>query len=200
MEARRATQLDPLSLITNAIEGHVLHYAGRDNEAMERLQATLDLEADFWIAHLFMGKVHIRQGRLDEALQEFEKAKRFSGGNSETVSMIGYTLARKGDLKGAKAAIEELRSRIPEQYVPPFNIAMIYNALDDRDRTFEWLEKAYAERDVRLTFLKVEWKWDALRGDARFCGARQSCRPRLVAVARTNKYDAVRRMRTDCCL
>jgi len=172
-EARRATQLDPLSLITNAIEGHVLHYAGRDDAATARLQATLELDANFWIAHLFLGKIDLRRGQFDAALQEFRNAKQFSGGNSEAVSMLGYTLARMGDRRGAQAAIEELQSRSAARYVPPFNIAMIYNALEDRAKTFEWLEKAYADRDVRLTFLKVEWKWDPVRSDPRFASIAQ---------------------------
>jgi serine/threonine-protein kinase len=50
---------------------------------------------------------------------------------------------------------------------------MIYNALEDRAKTFEWLEKAYADRDVRLTFLKVEWKWDPVRSDPRFASLAQ---------------------------
>jgi hypothetical protein len=56
----------------------------------------------------------------------------------------------------------------PGRYVPPFNVAMIYNGLGDREKPFEWLEKAYADRDVRLTFLKVERKWDPIRSDERF--------------------------------
>jgi serine/threonine-protein kinase len=45
---------------------------------------------------------------------------------------------------------------------------MLYNGLGDADNTFAWLEKAYADRDVRLTFLKIEKKWDPLRSDERF--------------------------------
>ena len=45
---------------------------------------------------------------------------------------------------------------------------MLYNGLGDADNTFAWLDKAYADRDVRLTFLKVEKKWDPLRSDQRF--------------------------------
>jgi TolB-like protein/Flp pilus assembly protein TadD len=167
-EARRASELDPLALITNAIEGHVLHYAGKDDEAAEKLRATLQLDANFWVAHLFMGKVYLGRGQLGEALKEFEKARMLSGGNSETVSMIGYTFTRLGDRQHAQAALEELQARAAARYVPPFNIAMIYNGLGERDKTFEWLEKAYADRDVRLTFLKVERKWDALRSEPRF--------------------------------
>jgi hypothetical protein len=47
-------------------------------------------------------------------------------------------------------------------------VAMLYNGLGDTDDTFAWLEKAYADRDVRLTFLKIERKWDSLRSDERF--------------------------------
>jgi serine/threonine-protein kinase len=167
-EARRAAELDPLALITNAIEGHVLHYAGRDVEATARLRATLDLDENFWIAHLFLGKVHLARNELQDALAEFEKARTLSAANSEAVSMIGYTRARLDDRKGAEAALAELRDRSADRYVPPFNVAMIYNGLGDADNTFAWLEKAYADRDVRLTFLKIEHKWDPLRADERF--------------------------------
>lgn len=167
-EARRAAELDPLALITNAIEGHVLFYAGRNVEAVAQLRSTLELDATFWVTHLFLGKVHLARDELQEALAEFEQARALSAGNSEAVSMIGYTLARSGDRKGAQAALAELLGRSPAHYVPPFNVAMLYNGLGDADNTFAWLEKAHADRDVRLTFLKIEKKWDPLRSDARF--------------------------------
>ena len=167
-EARRAVELEPLSLITRAIEGHVLLYAGRVDEAIERLRATIDLEPQFWIARLFIGKAHLARGEFAEALAEFENARRFSGGNSETLSLIGYTRALMNDRAGANQMLEELRAREPARYVPPFNVAMIHHGLGNRDATFEWLEKAYSERDVRLTFLRVEKKWDPIRSDARF--------------------------------
>lgn len=167
-EARRAVELEPLSLITRAIEGHVLVYGGRSGEALDRLRAALELEPRFWIARLFMGKAHLERGELEDALAEFEKAREYSGGNSEALSMIGYTRALMNDTEGAKQMLVELSSREPGHYVPSFNVAMIYNGLGDREKTFEWLEKAYAERDVRLTFLKVERKWDPIRSDTRF--------------------------------
>jgi len=167
-EARKASEIDPLALITNAIEGHVLHYAGRDTEAAAKLRSTLELDQDFWIAHLFLGKVHLARNELREALAEFEKARALSAANSEAVSLTGYTLAALGERDGAQSALSELLGRGSERYVPPFNVAMLYNGLGDVDHTFAWLEKAYAERDVRLTFLKIEKKWDHLRSDARF--------------------------------
>jgi serine/threonine-protein kinase len=132
------------------------------------LRATLELDANFWIAHLFLGKVHLARNELPQALAEFEKARTLSASNSEAVSMVGYTLARSGDRQGAQAALAELLRRGSDHYIPPFNVAMLYNGLGDANNTFAWLDKAYADRDVRLTFLKIEKKWDPLRADERF--------------------------------
>ncbi len=40
--------------------------------------------------------------------------------------------------------------------------------LGEKDRAFEWLEKAYEERSDLLVYLKVEPRLDSLRGDPRF--------------------------------
>ena len=51
---------------------------------------------------------------------------------------------------------------------PAINIAMIYNGLDQRDETLAWLERWVEQRNPRMTFLKVEPKWNNLRSDPRF--------------------------------
>ncbi len=45
---------------------------------------------------------------------------------------------------------------------------MVYNGLDEKDEALAWLEKAYEERDVRLTFINIDPKWDSYRSDSRF--------------------------------
>ena len=64
--------------------------------------------------------------------------------------------------------LEELLKLSRERYVPAYNIAMIYNGLGEEDETFAWLERGYKERDARMVFLKVDPKWNNLRGDSRF--------------------------------
>jgi hypothetical protein len=50
----------------------------------------------------------------------------------------------------------------------PETIATVYAGLGDRDKAFEWLEKAYQERSPRLTWLKVEPMLDSIRSDPRY--------------------------------
>ena len=168
VEGRRARELDPLSLINNSLEGMFLHYAGRDDEAVASLQKTLELDPNFWIAHLTLSKVYTRRRMYPEAIAELSKARNFSGGNTETISLTGYNWALSGNRAQAQTALAKLKSLSTERYVPPYNIAMIYNGLGEKDEALAWLEKAYEERDVRLTFIKIDPKWDSYRSDSRF--------------------------------
>lgn len=167
-EGKRARELDPLSLLTNTNEGIFLHYAGPDDEAAARLQKTLELDPNFWIARLTLAKVYTRKRMYPEAIAELSKAREFSGGNTETISLIGYAWAVSGNRAQAQTTLDELKSLSTRRYVPPYNIAMIYNGLDEKDEALAWLEKAYEERDVRLAFIKIDPKWDSFRSDLRF--------------------------------
>ncbi|HEX2640987.1 MAG TPA: winged helix-turn-helix domain-containing protein, partial [Pyrinomonadaceae bacterium] len=69
-EMKLARELDPLSLPTNALEAQTLHYAGRDAEAIERLNKTFEIGPDFWIARLMLARIYINQGRFADALPE----------------------------------------------------------------------------------------------------------------------------------
>ncbi len=67
-ESKRAGELDPLSLINNSLEGMFLHFAGRDDEAAARLQKALEMDSNFWIAHLTLPKVYTRRRMYPEAI------------------------------------------------------------------------------------------------------------------------------------
>jgi serine/threonine-protein kinase len=167
-EMKRAREIDPLSLIINALEGLFLHYAQRDDEAIARLEKTFEIDPNYWVAHINLAKVYTGKRMYDEAIAELNKAREFSGGNTETISLLGYALAISGKREPARATLNELHRLSAERYVPPYNIAMVYCGLDESDEALAWLEKAYDERDVRLTFIKVDPKWDKLRSDSRF--------------------------------
>ena len=84
------------------------------------------------------------------------------------MAVIGHAFAISGKTAKAQEALDELNMISKRRYVPPYNIATVYAGLGEREQTLAWLERAYADRDVRLVFLKVEPKWDAFRGDPRF--------------------------------
>jgi Flp pilus assembly protein TadD len=99
---------------------------------------------------------------IPKRIAEFTKAKELSHGNSEAIGSIGYVAALMGDSVRAQAVLEELNTISLQHYVPPHNIALVYNGLGDQEKAMSYLEKACDERDVRLTLLKVDPRFNAV--------------------------------------
>ena len=165
-EARRSRELDPLNLAQSALEGQFLLYAGRADEALDRLKKTSDLEPMFWMPHMIAANAYIEKGMYDEAIRESAKERELSGGNS--FPFAEFALARLGRRAEARAMLTERLNASATKFVAPYSIAMSYNALGDLDDALRWLEKAYQVRDPNMTFLKVDPKWNNLRGEPRF--------------------------------
>jgi DNA-binding winged helix-turn-helix (wHTH) protein/tetratricopeptide (TPR) repeat protein len=166
-EIKLARELDPLSLRTNAEEGQVLFFSKDYDNALDRLRKTIDLDPSFWLSHLFISRVYSEKGMHSEALAEAKKAAELSG-NSQSHAYRAYALAKWGKLSEARAVLAELLKSSTETYVPPYNIALAYNAVGEPERALDYLEKGFSERDVRMVFLKVEPQWDSLRSEPRF--------------------------------
>ena len=162
-EIRLARRLDPLSRIVNTHEGHFLYNARRYDSALQPLERALELDPHFFVAHMTMGKVYGVQGRYREALAEFAKAFRYSSGNTEALALRGYTLGVSGRRAQARRVLRDLEQKAKKLYVPPLHRSLPWLGLGESTAALEALEEALEERDVRLTFLAVEPRWDALR-------------------------------------
>ena len=165
---KRAREIDPLHLRINALEGQFLHHAGKSDEALEQLQKTFNLENNFWLAHAFAASVYIEKEMFTEAISEANFAKKLSGGSSFAAAFAAYALAKSGKWAEARQILDELLELSKVRNIPPYHIALIYNGLDEREKTFESLEKAYEKRDPKLAFLKVEPKWNNLQSEPLF--------------------------------
>jgi tetratricopeptide (TPR) repeat protein len=165
--AKVARELDPLNLRINALEGQFLIHAGRTDEAMDRLRKTLELDPDYWLALFFLASAYTEKGMYPEAVAAARKAGSVYD-SPRSVSFLGFALAKSGKQAEARAELERLLKAAKERYVSPYNIAMIYTGLGEREEALAWLERGYRIRDPRLTFLKAEPKWNDLRSDPRF--------------------------------
>jgi DNA-binding winged helix-turn-helix (wHTH) protein/TolB-like protein/Flp pilus assembly protein TadD len=165
-EMKRSRELNPLHLAHNALEGQFLLNAGRADEALIHLQKTSELEPNFWMPHSFAASAYIELRMYAEAITESRKEFELSGGND--IPFGTYALAKSGKRDEARAALENLLKLSATKYVPPYNIALIYHALGETGKALEWLEKGYEQRDPKMTFIKVEPKWNTLRNEPRF--------------------------------
>ena len=148
-------------------------YHSREIAAAERhARQSIAVDPNFWAGHLNLAQALAAQGRFEDALAAASEAFRLAG-NSKGLTHQAYMLGRMG--RGAEA-LELLRAfQEAGSVVPPYEIALIHAGIGKADAVFEWLEKAYAVRDVHLVFLPVDPKMDAFRGDPRFQALLDRC-------------------------
>jgi tetratricopeptide (TPR) repeat protein len=167
-EAKRAQELDPLSLIISAELGLCLHFSGQYDKATEQFQKILEMDPNFAIAHFFLSSAYFYKGLHDEAILEMQKAIDLSGRNAAFIAFLGTEYAISGKTDKANEVLDETLELSKQKYVSPYSIAQIYLALDQKDKAFEWLEKAYEERDYALIYLKTITIADKQRSDPRY--------------------------------
>ena len=163
---RRAQQLDPLSPDANASLAYILYLARDYEEAIRYCERTLALEPDFIEALLLLGLSYEQKEMLEEAITQFKRAKELSNDSSEPMELLGHAFAVAGNEKEARRILSELTSSISQLH--PYNVALIHDALGDKQEAFNWLAKPYINWTERLRLLRFDPRMDSLKGDSRF--------------------------------
>jgi TolB-like protein len=166
-EAKRAQQIDPLSTEALSYGGMVSYYARQYDEAIEQEKRALEIDPSYWFAHYFLGWMYLQKGQTREAIAAFQKAADLSG-FSMAIAPLGYAHARAGNRAEAMKILAELKAWSKPGIVAPYDIAMVYFGLGDKDQGFAWLDKALVARNWWVLFIKVEPWMDPLRSDPRF--------------------------------
>src|SRR5436853_105523 len=128
----------------------------------------LEIDPDHFLPHLRMGLVRLQQEGYPEAIRELQTAARLANHSTETLAALGTGYAMAGMSGEAHRIVAQLQASQAEHYVLPYNIAKIYAAARDKDKSFEWLERAYQEGDPDLIELNSEPLFDRLRGEPKF--------------------------------
>jgi len=136
------------------------------DKAEENSRMQLESDPNNAGVHFVLGLVYELKGMYREAIAEHEKAWQ-SGGNLDQLGHLGHAYAKAGERAKAYEIIEQLK-RAKKGYLHAYEIAFIYAALEEKEWAFEWLDKAYQQRDRGLMYLKVDHCLDPLRFDPRF--------------------------------
>jgi serine/threonine-protein kinase len=142
----------------------------RDYEGlMEVSRRGIVSDPNEWLEPYFLGVAYEGLGRRSEAIPEYQKAIEMSKGDQDPVAALAHAYAVVGRRTEAETMLRDLQRRSSEGYVSPYMIATIYAGLDNKDRAFEFLEKARQERCWDIAWqIKVDLRLDNLRSDPRF--------------------------------
>jgi TolB-like protein/DNA-binding winged helix-turn-helix (wHTH) protein len=160
--SRRSVDLDPLNALSWENLGETEYFMGQLDKAAADCKKGLELSPDVWPGPILLGKIYVMQGRPQDALPEIELVR--EPFERESLYAIAYyALGRK---KESDAALSELIAKYHEDNADL--IAQVYAFRNQSDEAFEWLDRAYAQRESDLVGTKVEPLLKSLHGDPRF--------------------------------
>jgi len=146
------------------------YYELRDYPALiEASRRGLLLDPKDWLHHYTLGVGYEGTGKLPEAISEYQKAVELSNGDPNSTAALAHAFAVTGKKAEAEKILRDFERKSKSAHVSPYLMATMYASLGDKDRAFEFLEKAYQERSLGMTEdLKADLRIDNLRSDPRF--------------------------------
>jgi tetratricopeptide (TPR) repeat protein len=147
---RRAVDLDPLNAESWELLAETKFFMGQLGQAVADLKKALELNPDVVAAHTVLSQIYVLQGRPHDALPEIERV-RYDEQRTFLYPIAYYALGRN---KESDAALSELIVKYHASGA--YQIAEVYAFRNQPDAAFEWLDRAYAQRDSGLISAKVD--------------------------------------------
>jgi tetratricopeptide (TPR) repeat protein len=139
------------------------------DQAIEQERKVLELDPNFIDAYYFRGVAYLKKSMYKEGMAEFEKGVAISPVNTEALTGLGYGYAVTGRTVEAHRILDKLNELSKHEYISPVWRAKIYAGLVEKDKAFEWLEKAYEDHSiVSVGYIKTNPMFDPLRSDPRY--------------------------------
>jgi len=178
-EIRRALELDPLSLIINANLGDAYLLARRYDLAIEQGRKTLEIDSNFGVAHSNLGRAYVQKEMYREAISEFQAAdasalarleatRNSAYANTQPLAQLGHAYALSGRRVEALKVLDQLKEVSKGSFVSPFDFAIVFLGLGEKDQAIAWLTKAVEAHVYPVIYLQVDPRFDSLHSDSRY--------------------------------
>jgi eukaryotic-like serine/threonine-protein kinase len=165
--SRRAVEHDPANpMLTGCLGWHSL-FDQQFDKAIAQAAEAQQLMPSFW-AQIIQGWAQTGRRQFGDAVASMQEALALAPELPFARAALAQALARNGQQRAARELLDALLAQAREGYVSAYDIALVYASLDDRDRAFEWLAKALAERSVFVVHLAWDARLGSLRADPRF--------------------------------
>jgi serine/threonine-protein kinase len=144
------------------------------DRAIELYRKAIEKKPENPHPHILLGEVYLAKGMPAEAVAEMQKGMALDATLTRTPErwdrypLLACAYAAAGRRSEALKILDQQQRLAKKRYVSPYNFAIIYTSLGDKDRAFEWLAKAIEERALIIHHLKSRPLFDALRSDPRY--------------------------------
>ncbi|MGH9935023.1 MAG: winged helix-turn-helix domain-containing protein [Blastocatellia bacterium] len=165
-EIRLALEFEPhsVAILLTAADLHAMR--GRHDQSIEAYRRVIALDANYAVAWKSLGKLYEKKGMRNDALAAYQRFGELTGAPPASQTLPQFAKWNRKD--DPQYLLHKLSLLWKLKYIRPTYVARLYLDLGDKDRAFEWLDKALSERDSGLLLLRSDRSWDALRNDPRF--------------------------------
>ena len=168
--ASRAYQLDPLSPSVAFNVGYAQVLAGFPEDAITTCSKIVQDNPSYARSHWCLLRAYWANGDHAKVVEEWKLYAQYLGSPTET--QFADALAEGFQAGGWKSAMQKgIEARLRQRksgYASPFEIAVFYTELGNKDQAFLWLDTAYREREFQMESLKTNFALGPLRSDPRF--------------------------------
>ena len=166
-EMEKASALDPLSEFTIGQLGWPEYFARRYDDALAIFRQTVAKAPNEFEVYGGLGMAYEAKRQYPEAIAAFEKeCQAFPVGQTKT--FLAHAFAVAGRTREAHAVLDTLIRDRAKTFVSAVDIAAVFAGLGERDSALSWMEKGIDEHAGWLEFIKIDPRYDPLRGDPRF--------------------------------
>jgi TolB-like protein/DNA-binding winged helix-turn-helix (wHTH) protein/Tfp pilus assembly protein PilF len=170
-EIAMARQLDPLSAVTNADEGHFLYAARRFDDARVRLQRAIELAPELGQPHATLALVDLEAGHSTDALREAHEALALDPDSPNTMGEVGFVMASAGEAVRANELLTRLQNLAREGSSFIDAPAMIQIGLGQEAEAVNTLRDmliSFAQQGIGIGSLSQWHAFDALADNPRY--------------------------------
>jgi len=166
-EARRASEIDPLSVSVAANLAFVFYSARRYEEAISAAKKAMEIDPNYRPPCWYLSFAYAAKNQISEAIEPMEKAAAILRDHT-SIEYLGWIYALAGRNDDARQILDELKQLSERTYVSPYCFAFVYFGLGDLENWRKMMEAAFDERNTVLVYLKSHPIWDSVRSDPFF--------------------------------
>jgi adenylate cyclase len=164
-EIEKALELDPLSARTEGWAGTRYLYAGQYDKAIQHLKNAIELDPKVFASLTNLGLAHIQSGMIQEGLEEVKRAA--AGSSSPSYPDLAYAYVKAGRPEEARKLLASLFQSREAGRAHAVAIGGVYAVLGEREKAFEWLERAFEEHSAYLVAINSDFVFESLQDDPR---------------------------------
>ena len=164
----RAQEVDPLSLIVNAVEANILYMAGRYDEAIEKCRRVIEMDPNFPEVYEYLKRSYDQKGLYRQAIAARQTRRTILGLDTRATPALRAAASATSPRVYWQKRLEQEIEESKHEGVGAFEFLELSAQAGDTDGALDWLERACTNHDFMMMYVRVAPNLATLRAEPRY--------------------------------